>query len=78
MRCNLSLFRRFLRSSINVILCILWDALLMSRRSRYTVSSFDEIVLSIIRLVASTCSDVDPFLRYTAWDIGTAESDLQS
>ena len=49
----------------------------MSKRSRYTVSSIDDIVLSIISLVANTCSVVDLFLRYTAWDMGIAESNLE-
>ena len=49
----------------------------MSKRSRYTVSSVDDIVLSIISLVANTCSVVDLFLRYAAWDMGIAESNLE-
>ena len=49
----------------------------MSKRSRYTVSSVDDIVLSIISLVANTCSATDLFLRYAAWDMGIAESNLE-
>ena len=49
----------------------------MSKRSRYTVSSVDDIVLSIISLVANTCSVVDLFLRYAAWDMGIADSNLE-
>ena len=49
----------------------------MSRRSRYTVSSVGDTVLSIISLVANTCSVVDLFLRYAAWDMGIAESNLE-
>ena len=60
-----------------MFLCILSNALLMSKRSRYTVSSADDIVLSIISLVANTCSVVDLFLRYAAWDMGIAESNLE-
>ena len=52
-----------------MFLCILSNALLMSRRSRYTVSSADDIVLLIIGLVANTCSVVHLFLRYAAWDM---------
>ena len=63
--------------SINVFLCILSKALLMSKRSRYTVSSVDDIVLSIISLVANTCSAVDLFLQHTDWDMGIAESNLE-
>ena len=39
-----------------MFLCILSNALLMSKRSRYKVSSVDDIVLSVISLVANTCS----------------------
>ena len=60
-----------------MFLCILPKTLLMSKRSRYTVSSVDDIDLSIISLVANTCSVVDLFLRYAAWDIGMAESNLE-
>ena len=49
----------------------------MSKRSRYTVSSVDDIDLSIISLVANTCSVVDLFLRYAAWDMGIAVSYLE-
>ena len=49
----------------------------MSRMSRYTVSSVDDIVLSIISLVVNTCSVVDLFLRYAAWDMVIAESHLK-
>ena len=66
-----------MRPSINVFLCILSKALLMSKRSRYIVSSVDDIVLSIISLVANTCSAVDLFLQHTAWDMGIAESNLE-
>ena len=52
-----------------MFLCILSNALLMSKRSRYTVSSVDDIVLSAISLVGNTCSVVDLFSRYAAWDI---------
>ena len=41
------------------------------------VSPVDDIVLSIISLVANTCSIVDLFLRYAAWDMGIAESHLE-
>ena len=41
------------------------------------VSSVDDIVLSIISLVVNTCSVVDLFLRYAAWDMGIAKSNLQ-
>ena len=53
------------------------NALLMSRKSRYTVSSVDRIVLSNISLVANTCSVLDLFLRYAARDMGIAESNLE-
>ena len=53
------------------------NALLMSKRSRYKVSSVDDIVHSIISLAANTCSVVDLFLRYAVWDIGIAESNLE-
>ena len=32
----------------------------------------DGIVLSIISLIPNTCSIVDLFLRYAAWDMGIA------
>ena len=48
----------------------------LSKRSRHKVSSVD-IVLSIISLVANSCSVVDLFLRHAAWDMGIAESNLQ-
>ena len=38
----------------------------MSRRSRYTISSVDDIVLSV----------VDLLLRYATWVMGNAESNL--
>ena len=60
-----------------MFLCVLSNALLMSKRSRYTVSSVDDIVFSIISLVANTCSVVDLFLGYGAWDVGIAESNLE-
>ena len=41
------------------------------------VSSVDDIVLSIISLVANTWSVVDLFLRYAAWDMGITESNLE-
>ena len=41
------------------------------------VSSVDDIVLSIISLVVNTCSVIDLFLRYAAWDMGIAKSNLQ-
>ena len=49
----------------------------MSQRSRYTISSVDDIVLSIISLVANTCSVVDLFLRYAVWDMGIEDSNLE-
>ena len=49
----------------------------MSNLSRYTVSSVDDIVLSIISLAANTCSAVNLFLRYAAWDMGIAESNFE-
>ena len=42
-KCDSSWFRTFLKSSINVFLYILSNALLMSRRSRYTFPSVDHI-----------------------------------
>ena len=60
-----------------MILCILSNALLMSKRSRYTVLFVDYTVLSIISLVAKTGSVVDLFLRYAAWDMNIAESNLE-
>ena len=48
----------------------------MSKRSKYKVSSVADI-LSIISLVANTCSVADLFLRYAAWDMGIAESNLE-
>ena len=47
----------------------------MSKRS--TVSSVDDIVLSIISLVANICSVAYPFLRYAAWDMRIAESNIE-
>ena len=49
----------------------------MSKNSRYTVSCVDDIVLSIISLIANTCPAVDLFLQYAAWDMGIAESNLE-
>ena len=49
----------------------------MSQRSRYTVSSVDDIFLSIISFFANTCSAVDLFLPYAAWDMGIADSNLK-
>ena len=49
----------------------------MSRRSRYAVSFVDDIVLSVISLVWNICSVVDLFLRYAAWGMGIAESNLK-
>ena len=46
----------------------------MSRRSRYTISSANN--LSIISLGANTCSVVELFL-HVAWDMGTAESKIK-
>ena len=60
-----------------MFLCILSNALLMSKRSRYTVSSVDDIVLSTISLVGNTCSVVDLFSRYAAWDMGIGDSNLE-
>ena len=60
-----------------MFLCILPKTLLMSKRSRYTVSSVDDIDLSIISLVANTCPVVDLFLRYAAWYMGIAETNLE-
>ena len=57
--------------------CILSKASLTSRRSKHTVSSVDNIVLYIISLVANICSVVDLFLRYAAWDMRIAESNLK-
>ena len=45
----------------------------MSRRIRYTVSSVDNTAFSIISLVENTCSVVDLFLRYAAWDMDIEE-----
>ena len=53
-------------SSINVFLWILPNALLISRSGRYTVLS-----------LANTCSVVDLFLQYPAWDMGIAEPNLK-
>ena len=36
-----------------------------------------QVAISIISLVANTCSVVDLFLRYAAWDMGIAESNLE-
>ena len=44
----------------------------MSKKSKYTFSSVDDSVLSIISLVANTYSVVDLFLRYAAWGMGIA------
>ena len=41
------------------------------------VSTIDDIVLSMISLVANKCSVVDLYLRYTAWDVGITESNLE-
>ena len=60
-----------------MFLCILSNALLMSKRRRYTVSSVCDTVLSVISLVANRCSVVDVFLRYAAWDIGIAGSNRE-
>ena len=49
----------------------------MSQRSRYTISSVDDIVLSIISFVANTCSVVDLFLPYAVWDMGIEDSNLE-
>ena len=49
----------------------------MPRRSRYMVLSVDDIVLSIISLVANTCSVLDLFLQYAACNMGIAESNLK-
>ena len=57
--------------------CILSNTLLMSKKSKYTFSSVDDSVLSIISLVANTYSVVDLFLRYAAWGMGIAESNLE-
>ena len=76
-KCSSTWFRTFLRSSTNVLPCILSNTLLMSQRSRYTVSSTDDIFLSIISFFANTCSAVDLFLSYTAWDMGIADSNLE-
>ena len=42
------------------------NVLLLSKRSRYTVSPANDIVLSIISLVTNTSFVVDLFLRYAA------------
>ena len=41
------------------------------------IASADDIVLSIISLVANTCSVFDLFLRYGARDMGIEESNLE-
>ena len=41
------------------------------------IASVDDIVLSIISLVANACSVVDLFLRYAAHDMGIEESNLE-
>ena len=49
----------------------------MSKRRRHTVSSVGDTVLSVISLVGNRCSVVGVFLRYAAWDIGIAGSNLE-
>ena len=41
------------------------------------IASADDIVLSIISLVANACSVFDLFLRYGARDMGIEESNLE-
>ena len=60
-----------------MFLCMLLNTLLISKRSRYMVSSVDDIVLSIISLVANTNFVVDLFLWYAAWDMGITEYNLE-
>ena len=49
----------------------------MSTRRRYAILSVGDTVLSVISLVGNRCSVVGVFLRYAAWDIGVAGSNLE-
>ena len=66
----------FWRNFNSVFLCILSNALLISRSVRYTVSFFAFIVLSITVFAAKTCSVVDLPALYAACVIGVSRSIL--